>query len=1762
MRINLSRSYSRLTLESTQANIPITCKALRLRNPMSTIAAVVATYNRPGLLARRALASIAGQSRPPDLLIVVDDSDFDVRPKIKAAVEAFEASSFRVIYLENRRTPGASGAWNTGLYELQRIAPTSFVAILDDDDMWEPSYLKRCEIEASTRSLDMVATGIVFNRTLEDHTILLRSPESLEVDELLVRNPHIQGSNLLVRLSRLLKAGGFDEALRSTTDRDICIRLADLGTVRYGKIHECLVQHYAESDRPRLSTPGSDAKSAGLRGFYRKYRARMSAEQEEAFVRRSLEVFGCDPTAIEGYDPLGTPQLPKSTPEDHLHLVVGAITSPDVRGVASLMNSLLTVTEGRDDVTLRVVLHENGRHDAASRAELANAISAASGRGLDVSIIDLERQREDIQAGVFDATPEQMSGRRSIALSRTMLQHYLFKVAKPLPGAVAWVLDDDVVLEGLAVGPDGTTHVVEQVDYITEVRRLKEAGHAIVVGDPPLPALSRVRTQLVDLYHNLLQLEALSPDDPYPDRLEENRQERLGTSDYYYDLSATHSDHLESPFWYEPARKGVSVNMVLEEMVSRLPDILSGSQVFRPLVGSTQFDPDAGIQPSLCRGPSTLVFDLQALRDFPNAAPSIGGSDTRRSDMVWSLLNRVVADRSVVQAPLPVRQQREVDEANLDQLIDTLINDIRGHALFSSLRDLLLRKSQDRESQGLIVPNAEIVQFDETEIEEAVRRYKKYLEERTHTFELNFARVRGVLAALRRFYERTSCANTQPWWLDPSGNTEIAHKLRMFVEIVESIYTKGHLERIKRDVLQGETEPVRTFLRKLPDTVARYRLNTPLPKNELRLAAESFVEAEFRTSNLDCLGIGEEAVVLTDGRMVYKYFHYWQHRAGDDRLAFLQSLAGRLTGFGSLPDIQEVRKSGDRLVITYPYEAGEKYAGGRLDELLTLLRECMEAGISCRNMHPDNLLVTPSGLKLIDFGLDIVPHTDDDFEQMCRRGYLTYRFHYRSDLKRLMTRSLIDTEMPEMTGFDLFLKALEPRGLHELFYRPVAKLATRQGTGSVLDYGCGDGRLAELLAREGIAVTAFDPDPAAISECHRRSSSVEYGGNELLDRLLTDSAKFDKVVCTRVPFTITDDCELDTALSNIRRLVSEDGEVLVAVCNPLHLETERTEMNSKHIPEGKSYEDTFAYTKSVSSSGNLREEVHRSLSTYRRHFSRAGLRIREVLELDGIDTEELLPASDHIVFRLAPAPADAPRVSLLIKTCLMEWRIIERLIRHQVRQLEEPLPFCEKIVIVDPSEGPFSWQYDEPNSAGHRQAMQRLLDGGVVDRVIYAPTGPEAIRETYRRWFGKPTDETHSANGQQLFATLYGFESCSGDYVLQLDSDLLISRRNKGYDYLAAMVDVMQRDLNSLFVGMSICNSKAIPYTFKGERGDWRVEVRGCLFDRNRLLSVLSVENTLEDGRFATAWHRVFDNLISTSDYRSYRGGSPEAGFIHVPNERKADSEALLDIVESVERGHMPEVQLDNVELCGSSKDWTGPKRHEPFVFVICGHNVRPGRFRRCVESLLEQEGLDWGAVVVDDASTNGFGDYAEMLLAAFADRVTVLRNRRRRWLLFNTWNAISNFCSGPESVIITLDADDALIGPNVLNRVREEYAAGADVTVGSMLRLDKEAHYPVDFDNPRSPSSNVWQHLRTFRKYLFDAIAVGDMKLGGEWIDLANDWAFMVPIIEMSSNPKYIPEPLYLYEPAAPKDAEVRKRRDSIIARILKKQAYRKLRW
>lgn len=1640
---------------------------------MPSIAVIIATHNRPELLAARSLAAVSEQTRPPDYVIVADDSDLALRPANARAVADLNPRGGRAVYLENRRTPGASGAWNTALSYLHDLDPTAFVGFLDDDDSWEPTYLEKCARAVSDGGLDMVAAGLVFHRDRASAAERLPPPEDLAVGDLLVRNTHVQGSNLFVRLRKLLEAGGFDEGLASTTDRDICIRLADLGTVNFGPLNECLVHHFAEADRPRLSTAGGEAKRAGLTHFYRKHRGRMTDDQREAFIARCRDLFDCDPTAATEFS---LPQLPK-TPSSatgqaasQLVIVAGAITSPDTDYTDRLLHSLERKIGAGEKVTLKALLLENGGPDEASRSALRRVVDRARNRGADIVFKTLEQQESDAAAGVFDVTWEQLSKRKSIALSRTMLQHYLFQEAKPLPEAVVWILDDDVILEGLVSDPDGTPQEAADVDYVSAIRELRESGASAVLceitGDAPLPALSCIRTQLVDLYHNLHRLCSLSPESRWPDLSAENSQARRDSADYYYDLSISGYTQLEQPFWFGARREGATVGETFRDLVGQLPGILSGAQVFRPLVQDNPGAADPTLRPATNRGPATLVFDLQALRDFPNSVPSVNGVDLRRSDMVWSLLNRYAGGREIYQSRLPVRQVRKSSAAARPDFA-TMELDLLGFAFCSALRDRLQQKADRRRRDGQPPWGRDVLAFTDSEIDDAVESCRNYLSWRLSAFELNFIRVMGLVSALKAFCPAEPSGGPRPWWFDSQDYSEATAGLSRFVMQVEAEFTDARLAEFKRRVGSFDCQVVRDFLRELPRIVDRYRMNTPLPMAELQEVAEAYIHDEFGVSNLTRLGIGEEGAALTDGKLVYKYFHYWKPGDREERIGFLQSLVGRVVGFRTLPDLLEVRRNGERVVAVYPYEAGSRYEGGHLRELLTLLGEAREAGIACRNIHPDNLLATPSGLKFIDYGSDIVPDNDYEFDHMCRRAFLSYRFHFRSDLKSLMTAALTDCSLPEFAGFDHFKRALAPRSLDELYYEPMAELVAGEKPQSALDYGCGDGRLAEKLAGMGIVVSGYDPDPDRIARCLGKAGSTAYGGAELREKLLGENAKFDTVVCGRVLCEIADDAEFRRVLEDLRRLVSESGKALISVCNPLHLSTSVTELWTRHLPPDYGYEDTFTYEKTIASSGNRRSEVHRSVAGYRAAFVAAGFRIEQIVALDGTDIENLLPASDHLVFRLVPQPVSERKVSLLIKTCLMEWRMIERLVRHLVGQLETPAQFYEKVIVVDPSEGPLLRQYDCVDLEAHSGAINRLLADGVVDRVVYASDDPEMIRATYLKWFGDEATETHSVGGQQLFATLFGFDFCSGDYVLQVDSDLLIARKDTDHDYLSEMVDLLRGDHRALFVSLSVCGADYVPYSREGPGGNWRVEVRGCLFDRERLQSVLPVANYLEQGRFTLAWHRAFDQFIRGAGYGSYRGGDPRTAFIHVPNERKADIDGWSDVIASVERGHVSENQAGRVEITGTASDWAGPKREERAVFVVCGRNVDPARFKRCWESLVAQRNGGWGAVVVDDASTNGFGDYVAALLADCRDRVTLVRNRQRRGGLYNTWNAVANFCGNPDSVIITLDADDALIGDQVVGRVLAEYEDGADATVGSMLRLDHEGYYPVKFDTP-----------------------------------------------------------------------------------------------
>ena len=1777
----------------------------------STLVALVATAHRTELLKHRALPSIERQSRPPWRVIVVDDSGDDAAAEqTEGLVRGWRPAGIAVDFLRNRRTKGAAGAWNSGLDHLLRLLRTCddperlYVAILDDDDLWEPDHLRQCLEAAESRGLDMVAAG--FRRIEEGaEPRLVTPPRSLDVASFLVGNPGIQGSNLVCRLRVLLEAGLFDESLPSCTDRDLCIRIAELPDVRYGAVSGPTLRHFACGARPRLSTPGSSARTEGLDRFFRKYRDRMSGVQRAGFRTRAGRYFGWKEAALESMSGAvvrrgSSPSVPRSPapPQAPPHLIVGMIAdTARLEDVGGLLADLRGLADDPGLSGLDVLILENGCGRAPD-GELRSLVERERLHGLRVHLVDRARHLEDAASGLVPDGGADRGRKLPIAPARTVLQSYLYAFAKRRPGAVVWIVDDDMRLDPLVIGEDGRLWRQPRAlaPVLRELRRLHAGGELDVAigtytGAPPLPFAATVRVQLVDLAASLRWLASLDPRAALPDRGRENAALRSGRRDHHYDLSRTETDRLETPFPIVPAFPGESADEAFERLAGAAERILAGEQVFRPLAAEAGIDPLESIRGGLRRdgfqrGGNTFVFDVEALRLAPNPSPAIGGRPSRRSDMIWTLLQERCFGRRVATVPIALYHDRSrVPAGKLD--VERIVDDVRGYATFSALQDVLDDARGQPESKGrhrklqvavedtsgeFTVTDGLGIELAEGEFERFAELVHKYLEERLAAFRLSFHRILGLKRVLRRLVD-----DEDAWWREERYR-DARTRLRTFCDRLDRSYTMEVLNRIERESKALQAPQIRAFLDQLPKEIEAHRnrlskfpaLARGIEDERTANARAVAVRLAAPAGPLTVLGCGMEGVALSDGRHVFKVFDYWSQSHRFDAPAFLPSLVGAWNNTRNLYPIIDFRQSGHRAVLIYPYEVSEPYAGGHGPGVIDLLAECWRHRVLCRNLYPANLRVVGDRVRLIDYGSDIRCIDDEsEFTVMCRRAWLLYRWANRPDLREIMRRALDDMEIPELDGFERFHEAVRRvTGQHEASGDVVLGFVGRAER--VLDYGCGNGWLAREIADRGREVLGYDPDrahqPRWESLCKGIGSlRFTHERGEVLA-----SGRFDLVICRRVLCTIEDDAELRAVLDDLRALVTERGRVVVTGCDPHFTFGGPTPEADRELPPGARYESTFTWRKRLRATGRVRRDVHRPERALRRAFARAGLAVCRRVEVPTVDLERFEPASDHLAFELRPLAPLPGEVTLLIKSCAMEADTLDVQIPHLVSQLEGPRAFAERVLVVDSREDGFLRQHTPGSLRDLRDVAHRLVDAGWLDRIVEGPGDGNATAALHRRWFAIPCPHTHSAAGAHVAPLLTGFEACATRYVLHVDADLMIGRLDRDHDHLADMLTVMEADPEALTVSFNVATAHDRPWTVdKGvgtehdrpraagaTSGAWRTEATAGMVDLVRLRTTCPLPNSLDEGRLALSWHRSLDVAIRRGAGRSYRGGDRRTFYVHPPNTRKRDVAGWFSVLDRIEHGVVPCVQKGKLHWAGAIADWMGPLRREPFVFVVSGRNVPAGRLRRCIDSMVRQQGPRWGAVVFDDASDPMFAEHFEIAWGALGERCTIVRNRRRRGLLANMVSATRMMCADPASVIVTLDADDALIGDGVLSRLAAEYERGADVTVGSMLRTDKAADYPVCFDRPREHrGGNVWQHLRSFRKRLFDAIPDDALRLDGEYVDLANDWAFMLPIVEMARNPVRVTEALYLYEPSGiGKDAAGRAAREETVARIVAK--------
>jgi glycosyltransferase involved in cell wall biosynthesis len=204
----------------------------------------------------RALRSVLAQQEIELEVLVVDDGSTD---DTAGAVRSL--ADPRVGLLRHQSSRGVATARNAGA----AAARGTWIALLDDDDLWSPQKLTRQVRAAEQVEARWAYTGAV---EIDDVGRLLGGgrppPPELLVRELTRRNLMPAGcSNVVVHADVFRSSGGFDVGLRHLADWDLWLRLARHGYPSC--VTDPLVAYRLHPAQATLDTDGMIAEGRVLR---------------------------------------------------------------------------------------------------------------------------------------------------------------------------------------------------------------------------------------------------------------------------------------------------------------------------------------------------------------------------------------------------------------------------------------------------------------------------------------------------------------------------------------------------------------------------------------------------------------------------------------------------------------------------------------------------------------------------------------------------------------------------------------------------------------------------------------------------------------------------------------------------------------------------------------------------------------------------------------------------------------------------------------------------------------------------------------------------------------------------------------------------------------------------------------------------------------------------------------------------------------------------------------------------------------------------------------------------------------------------------------------------------------------------------------------------------------------------------------------------------------------------------------------------------
>jgi glycosyltransferase involved in cell wall biosynthesis len=211
--------------------------------------------------------------------------------------------------------------------------------------------------------------------------------------------------------------------------------------------------------------------------------------------------------------------------------------------------------------------------------------------------------------------------------------------------------------------------------------------------------------------------------------------------------------------------------------------------------------------------------------------------------------------------------------------------------------------------------------------------------------------------------------------------------------------------------------------------------------------------------------------------------------------------------------------------------------------------------------------------------------------------------------------------------------------------------------------------------------------------------------------------------------------------------------------------------------------------------------------------------------------------------------------------------------------------------------------------------------------------------------------------------------------------------------------------------------------------------------------------------------------------------------------------------------------------------------------FVVTGRNCR-SYAAACLDSLLAQRSTCWKGILVDDSSDDGTCDILASYQRQRPDKFELVVNSRRLFKAESFTLALQRL--PPTSIVAELDLDDSLRDPCAVDDVLVLHRLFDVVwtqhqTVNHTKRewnTWRSTPLPSGWSRATAARERVWSkdyfpgHMRTFKKYLFDAVADESLLFDGQPLRVAFDMAYYTAIIESvpDSARCFYDKPVYTY--------------------------------